>query len=78
MEKQAIILKGSIFLSVKELMILSGKDLMSTSMYESTRREHQAIRDGIVKNKRKLTVKEYCKHEGISFEEVAEVLNRYR
>ena len=34
-------LKGSIFITVKELMILTGKN-----NYESCRREHQAIRDG--------------------------------
>jgi len=75
--KQAA-LKGSIFLSVKELMILTGKDLISRTQYESSRREHQAIRDGIAANKRKLMVIEYCQHEQISFEYIAEELNKYR
>lgn len=59
-------------------MILSGKDLSSVSLYESTRREHQAIRDSIKPKKRKLTVREYCNYENISLEEVTEVLNEFR
>ncbi|MCB0396824.1 MAG: hypothetical protein KDD36_09235 [Flavobacteriales bacterium] len=66
-------LKGGIFLSVKELMILTGK-----TRYEYARKEHKAIRDALGKSKRKLTVKEYCEYEGVPRQEVVEVLNAYR
>lgn len=66
-------LKGSIFLSVKELMCLTGK-----STYKSAQREHQAIRDAIKEGKRKLTIEEYCDFEKIKKIEVICMLNKLR
>lgn len=66
-------LKGSIFLTVKELQLLTGY-----AHYESARREHQAIRDAHQPGKRRLMVAEYCQYEGISYLEVVERLNKYR
>ena len=71
-------LKGSIFLSVKELMILTGRDLTSESQYESARKEHQTIRDSLASKKKKLTVKEYCKYEKINLNEILNNLNKIR
>lgn len=56
---------NGIFLSVKDLMRLTG-----SHSYETTRQLHQAIRDSLGKNKRKLTVREYCLFEQIDFKEV--------
>ncbi|MBL4898583.1 MAG: hypothetical protein JKX76_02925 [Colwellia sp.] len=66
-------LKGGIFFTVKDLMILTGK-----SHYQSASREHLAIRDGIAAKKRKLTVREYCDHESLKYDEIMEYLNKYR
>ena len=71
-------LKGSIFLSVKELMILTGRDLMSSSQYESARREHQSVRDSLGNNKKRLTVREFCSYEKININEVIQELNKTR
>ncbi len=60
-----------IFLTVKDLMRLTG-----SNSYEATRQLHKTIRNNIVKNKRKLTIKEYCKFEGIDYQEVMEFLKR--
>lgn len=66
-------LKGGIYLSVKDLMIITGR-----TNYNSSQREHQTIRECIQANKRKLTVKEYCEYEGISYAEVVAILNKFR
>jgi len=66
-------LKGGIFLSVKDLMILSGN-----KHYQNAWRELRTILDGFGSDKRKITVKEYCHYEGIDFTEVTEYLNQYR
>lgn len=73
MEKQRPKLKGSIYLSIKELMILTGKN-----SYKSAQRGHQAIRDSIIVGKKKLTVKEYCEFEGINKIEVINFINNFR
>ena len=66
-------LTGGIFLSVKDLMVLTG-----ITHYEYARRKHKAMRDVLAPDKRKLTVAEYCRHENIDYDEVMKVLGRYR
>ena len=66
-------LKGSIYLTVKELQLLTGM-----VHYSSAYREHRAIRDALASEKQRLTVKEYCDYEKIPYGEVVEFLNRYR
>lgn len=55
-------MKGGIFLTAKDLMILTG-----STNYSSCANLHRAIRDCIAKGKKKLTVKEYCEYEKIDF-----------
>ena len=64
-------MKRGIFLTVKDLMRLTG-----SNSYEATRQLHKSIREAIVINKRKLTIKEYCKFEVIEYNEVIEFLNK--
>ena len=59
----------SIFLSIKDLMLL-----MDTDHYDSAQRAHKAIRDAIAPNKRKLTIKEYCDYEMLSYDEIYKFL----
>ena len=54
-----------IFLSIKDLMFLTGSD-----NYKSCAKAHRAIRDALATNKRKLTIKEYCDFEKLSLEEI--------
>lgn len=54
-----------IFLTVKDLMLIIGCDNL-----RSTQQAHKAIRDALCKDKRKLTIKEYCKYEGLDFKEI--------
>ncbi len=54
-----------IFLTVKDLMRLTGSDNEA-----STARAHRAIRDAIAKDKHKITVKEYCQYEKLDFKEI--------
>lgn len=54
-----------IFLTTKDLMRLIGTDNEA-----SAGRMHRAIRDAIAKDKRKLTVKEYCQYERLDFKEI--------
>ena len=75
---ETIQLKGSLFITVKEIMTLTGKDHLSKSQYENSRKSHKAIRDAISPNKRLLTVKEYCDYQGIPYFEVVEALNEFR
>lgn len=58
-----------IFLTIRDLMEITGSD-----SYAGTARSHLAIRDAISPDKRKLTVREYCQYESVSFEEVWEFL----
>ena len=58
-------MKASIFLSVKDLMLLNGSD-----NYNSTSKSHRAIRDSICSGKQKLTIKEYCTYEKLDFKDI--------
>ena len=58
-----------IFLTIKDLMRITGVE-----NYYSSARAHLAIRDAICKGKRKLTIREYCKFEGLDYEEVINFL----
>jgi hypothetical protein len=56
-------LKEGIFLTVKDLMRLTGG-----KNYNSTNNQHRAIRDSLSsRKKRKLTIHEYCMYEQIDF-----------
>ncbi len=54
-----------IFLTIKDLMILTGSLSYNSSAYS-----HLGIRSAIAHRKRKLTIKEYCEYEKIDFEYV--------
>jgi hypothetical protein len=54
--------KGGIFLTVKDLMNLTG-----SNSYQSCSRLHRTIRDAITADKKKLTIREYCDFEKIDF-----------
>ncbi len=58
---------GGIFLTIRDLMKLTGSE-----SYNSSGNQHRAIRDclSIGKNKRNLTIYEFCKYEQIDFEYV--------
>ena len=58
-----------IYLTIKDLMKITG-----SYSYDGAGNTHRAIRDAIGKNKRKLTIREYCAYEGVSFEEIWEFL----
>lgn len=58
-------MERGIFLTVNDLMKLSG-----SYSYFGCAKSHRAIRDSMAKNKRKLTIKEYCDYEIIDFEYV--------
>jgi hypothetical protein len=62
---------GGIFLSIKDLMFLTGSD-----NYKSCAKSHRTIRDALAHKKRKLTIKEYCDFEKLSFEEIKQELNK--
>lgn len=62
-------MKGDgIYLTIKDLAKLTGQD------YNSACRSHLAIRDAIAKNKKHLTIKEYCAYTKDNFEEIWEYL----
>ena len=52
-------------------MFLTGSD-----NYKSCAKAHHAIRDALARNKRKLTVREYCDFEKISFDEIFKELRK--
>ncbi|MHB8260459.1 MAG: hypothetical protein ACYDCN_08530 [Bacteroidia bacterium] len=58
-------MESGIYLSIKDLMSVTG-----TYSYSATARAHKGIRDAIAPNKRKITIREYCEYEGVSFDEV--------
>lgn len=64
-------MEGGIYLTVKDLMRLTG-----TNNYFSAAKSHRAIRDAIAPDKRKLTIQEYCKYEGVVYEEVMAFLRK--
>jgi predicted chitinase len=57
--------EGGIYITVKDLMKITG-----SNNYNSCGNLHRTIRDSIAKNKKKLTVKEYCDYEKVDFEYV--------
>ena len=63
-------MNGGIFLTVKDLMILTG-----SNSYKSAAKSHRAIRNAIADKKRKLTIQEYCRFEQLDF---TEILNTIR
>lgn len=63
--KESLTMEKGIFLTVKDLMRLTGTDNET-----SAGRMHRTIRDAIAKNKRKLTIKEYCEYERLDFKEI--------
>jgi len=66
-------IKGSIFITVKEIQILSG-----SPSYEVARREHAKVRKELGKKSKYLTIKEYCEYFEIPLGEVVQYLNHYR
>lgn len=68
-------MNAGLFLSVKDLMVLSGIE-----NYDAARKEHAYIRMSLCKSsrviinkriaKRKLTISEYCKYMGLDFVEI--------
>jgi hypothetical protein len=67
-------MNSGVYLTVKDLMLLNGSD-----SYRSTAKEHQAIRDSLFndrqqkyrhRNKRKLTIREYCDYMMLEFHEI--------
>lgn len=57
--------EGGIYITVKDLMKITG-----SNNYNSCGNLHRAIRDSIAKDKKKLTVKEYCDFEKVDFDYV--------
>jgi hypothetical protein len=64
-------MEGGIFLSIKDLMRLTG-----SNNYNSTGNVHRALRDSIGKNKKKITIKEYCDYENVDFDFVWNFLRK--
>ena len=62
-------IKGGIFLTVKDLMKLTGN-----TNYSGCAGIHRTIRDSLGTGKKKLTIKEYCDYEQIEFPYVWQVL----
>ena len=62
-------MNSGIYLTIQDLMKLTG-----SYSYFGTAKSHRAIRDSIAEGKRKLTIREYCTYEGVSFDEVWEFL----
>ena len=60
-----IIMERGIFLTINDLMKLNG-----SLSYFGCAKSHRLIRLSIAKNKRKLTIKEYCDYEIIDFKYV--------
>ncbi len=58
-------MERGIFLTINDLMKLNG-----SLNYFSCAKSHRLIRLSVAKNKRKLTIKEYCDYEIIDFEYV--------
>ena len=56
---------NGIFLSIKDLMRITG-----SSNYNSCANHHRALRDRICKEKKKITIHEYCEHDKIEFTHV--------
>ena len=56
---------GEIFLTIQDMM-----KLMGTSTYENGRRRHKVVRDAIRKGKCCLTIREFCRHEGLVYEDI--------
>lgn len=66
-------IKGSIFITVKEIQILIG-----SPSYEVARREHAKVRKELNNKGKYLTIKDYCSYFEIPFDHVVEYLNQYR
>lgn len=65
-------LKGGIFITAKEICVLSGQHL------SNAQKEHKLIRDSLGKKGIHLTVSEYCKYHQLDLQEVIAYLNHYR
>ena len=63
--------RGKDFLSVKDLMILMGKDC-----YNSAWKRHKAIREAIRPGMRSLLICDYCEFEGMREEFLVGILGK--
>jgi len=64
-------MESGIYLTIRDLMTITG-----AYSYSATARAHAGIRDAIASNKRKITIREYCDYEGVSFDEIWEFLRK--
>jgi hypothetical protein len=62
-------MESGIYLTIRDLMTLTG--LYS---YSGAGKAHRIMRDAMAPNKKKITIREYCEYEGVSFDEVWEFL----
>jgi hypothetical protein len=65
-------LKGSIYITPKEIQHLTGKG------YGAAHREHLQIRDALGKRNNNLAVEEYCEYNQVRYETVVRKLNKIR
>ncbi len=65
-------LKGSIFISAKDIQIISECSITTA------RREHRAIRDALGIKHPRLTVKQFCEYWKINYDMVVFQINNFR
>jgi len=66
------ILKGSIYISPKDIRALNDCGL------RSAQKEHLMVRDALELNTKKLTVRAYCEYWTLDYEDIVRHLNRFR
>ncbi|MBD3637191.1 MAG: hypothetical protein HUJ25_07570 [Crocinitomicaceae bacterium] len=71
-EKKEIRLKGGIYITPKDIQVLSNCTI------QQARLEHQTIRDILEVERTKLTVKAYCEYFKLDYDLVVSYLNPYR
>lgn len=65
-------LKGGIFITAKEIGLVTGLHI------RNAQKEHQTIRDTFGSKGRKVTIRQFCQYNELDMEEIIEFLNRYR
>jgi len=66
-------IKGGIYISTKEIQLLSGSTCIRTAQ-----REHKRIRKKLGVKSGRLTIRQYCEYYEIRYQDILNYLKQYR
>ena len=72
-DKKSEKLKGGIFITSYDIMIITGVDNLN-----SAQREHRQVRDTLGKKSKRLSIKDYCDYWELDYDDIVNFLIKNR